>query len=80
MDIIRDHTELKVYQKAFKLFSVIFKLSKSFPEEEKYSITSQIRRSSRSVGNNIAEAFRSRMYPKKFVSKINISEAEAAET
>ena len=47
---------------------------------EKYSLTNQIRRSSRSVGSNIVEAFRSRMYPKSFTSKINISEAEAAET
>lgn len=80
MDVIRDHTELKVYQKAFELSSAIFKLTKSFPQEEKFSITTQIRRSSRSVGSNIAEAFRSRMYPKSFISKINISEAEAAET
>ncbi|MCK5816561.1 MAG: four helix bundle protein [Candidatus Marinimicrobia bacterium] len=79
MEVIRDHRDLKVYQKAFQLSSKIFNLSKSFPKEEKYSLTSQIRRSSRSVGSNIVEAFRSRMYPKSFTSKINISEAEAAE-
>ena len=80
MGVIRDHRDLKVYQKAFQLASKIFDLSKSFPQEEKYSLTNQIRRSSRSVGSNIVEAFRSRMYPKSFTSKINISEAEAAET
>ena len=80
MGVIRDHRNLKVYQKAFQLASKIFDLSKSFPQEEKYLLTNQIRRSSRSVGSNIVEAFRSRMYPKSFTSKINISEAEAAET
>jgi four helix bundle protein len=80
MGAIRDHRDLKVYQKAFQLASKIFDLSKSFPQEEKYLLTNQIRRSSRSVGSNIVEAFRSRMYPKSFTSKINISEAEAAET
>ncbi len=80
LDAIRDHRDLKVYQKAFQFASKIFDLSKSFPKEEKYSLTNQIRRSSRSVGSNIVEAFRSRMYPKSFTSKINISEAEAAET
>ncbi len=80
MGVIRDHRNLKVYQKAFQLASKIFDLSKSFPQEEKYLLTNQIRHSSRSVGSNIVEAFRSRMYPKSFTSKINISEAEATET
>ena len=80
MGVIRDHRDLKVYQKAFQLASKIFDISKSFPQEEKYSLTNQIRCSLRSVESNIVEAFRSRMYPKSFTSKINISEAEAAET
>ena len=54
--------------------------SKTFPKEETYSLTDQIRRSSRSVCSNIAEAFRRRKYPKSFSSKLNESEAEAAET
>ena len=58
----------------------IFELSKSFPKEEKYSLTDQIRRSSRSVSANIAEAWRKRRYPKSFVAKLSDSEAEAAET
>jgi len=60
--------------------SNIFELSKLFPKEKMYSLTDQIRRSSRSVGSNIAEAFRRRIYPKSLVSKLNESEAEAAET
>ena len=58
----------------------IFKLSKLFPREEMYSLTDQIRRSSRSVSGNIAEAFRKRRYPKTFVSKLSDAEGEAAET
>jgi four helix bundle protein len=69
-----------VYQLAFKLAMDIFKLSRSFPEEERYSLTSQIRRSSRSVAANIAEGFRKRQYPNMFVSKLADSDAEAAET
>jgi len=58
----------------------IFEITKSFPMEEIYSMTDQIRRSSRSVGANIAEAHRRRIYPKSLASKLNESEAEAAET
>ncbi len=58
----------------------IFELSKSFPKEEKYSLTDQIRRSSRSVCSNIAEAWRKRRYEAAFVSKLNDAEGEAAET
>ena len=58
----------------------IFKISKNFPKEETYSLTDQIRRSSRSVPANLAEAFRKRRYPKHFVSKLSDCEAEAAET
>lgn len=80
MELIKNHRELKVYQKAFELAMEIFKLTKEFPKEEIYSLTDQIRRSSRSVRSNIAEAFRRRKYPKSFSSKLNESEAEAAET
>jgi four helix bundle protein len=58
----------------------IFEVSKKFPADEKYGLTDQIRRSSRSVSANLAEAFRKRRYPKNFVSKLSDSEAEAAET
>ena len=78
--MLRGFRDLKVYQLAFKLAMDIFHLSKSFPEEERYSLTSQIRRSSRSVAANIAEGFRKRQYPSMFVSKLADSDAEAAET
>jgi four helix bundle protein len=58
----------------------IFHLSKTFPQEEKYSLTDQIRRSSRSVPINIAEAYRKRQYPKSFVSKLSDADGEATET
>lgn len=80
MEIIKSHKELKVYQKAFESAMKIFNQSRSFPKEEVYSLTDQIRRSSRSVCANIAEAFRRRKYPRSFSSKLNESEAEAAET
>jgi four helix bundle protein len=80
MKTFRSHKELDVYQLAFKTSMVIFHFSKSFPKDEIYSLTSQIRRSSRSVSANIAEAFRKRRYEKAFVSKLSDSEAEAAET
>jgi four helix bundle protein len=77
---IRTHRELDVYQLAFKVAVEIYNLSKSFPKEETYSLTDQVRRSSRSVCANLAEAFRKRKYPKHFVSKLSDSEAEAAES
>ena len=80
MEIIRSHKELVVYQMAFKSSMELFLLTKSFPKEEAYSLTSQIRRSSRSVTANLAEAFRKRRYEKAFVSKLSDCEAEAAET
>ncbi|MCD4744857.1 MAG: four helix bundle protein [Bacteroidales bacterium] len=61
---------LKVYQLSYQLAMKIFKISKNFPVEEKYSLTDQIRKSSRSVCANIAEAYRKRRYPKHFTSKI----------
>ena len=80
MKIIKSHKELIVYQLAFKTSMEIFFLSKSFPREEVYSLTSQIRRSTRSVSANLAEAFRKRRYEKAFTAKLSDSEAEAAET
>ena len=80
MEIIKTHWDLKVFQKSFEASMKIFELSKSFPNEEKYSLTDQIRRSSRSVAANLAEAFRKRKYPKYFISKIVDCESEAAET
>jgi four helix bundle protein len=77
---IMNHTDLDVYQRAFDLAMRIFELSKSFPKEETYSLTDQIRRSSRSVCANLAEAWRKRRYEKVFVSKLSDSEGEAAET
>ena len=77
---IRDHRELEVYKLAFKYAMEIFEISKSFPKEEIYSLTDQIRRSSRSVCANISEAFRKRRYPKSFIAKLVDSEGEAAET
>lgn len=77
---IRRHTELKVYQQAFDSAMQVFELSKSFPKEERYSLTDQMRRSSRSVCANLSEAWRKRRYPNSFVSKLNDSESEAAET
>ena len=77
---IATHKDLRVYQAAFLAAMDIYKLSKSFPMEEKFSLTDQVRRSSRSVCANLAAAFRKRRYPKNFVSKLSDCEAEAAET
>lgn len=77
---IRSHRDLEVYTLAFDAAMEIFKLSKDFPKEEMYSLTDQIRRSSRSVSANIAEAFRKRKYPKHFISKLSDAESEGAET
>jgi four helix bundle protein len=74
------HTDLIVYQRAFKAAMEVFQLSKGFPKDEKYSLTDQIRRSSRSVCSNVAEGWRKRRYAASFVSKFNDSEGEAAET
>lgn len=76
----RDHRELEVYKMSYRASMEIFALSKSFPKEERYSLVDQIRRSSRAVSGIIAEAFRKRRYPKSFISKLNESEGEAAET
>lgn len=74
------HTDLEVYQRAFAVAMNVFRLSKSFPAEERYSLTDQIRRSSRSVAANISEGWRKRRYAAAFVSKLNDSEGEAGES
>ncbi|MDT0642370.1 four helix bundle protein [Zunongwangia sp. F363] len=75
-----DFRSLKVYEISFGLAMDIFNLTKEFPKEEKYSLTDQIRRSSRSVCANVAEAYRKRRYPNHFISKLSDSDAENAET
>lgn len=77
---INSYKELKVYQSAFVVAMEIFELTKSFPSEEKYSLVDQIRRSSRSVCTNIAEAWRKRRYKAAFIAKLSDAESEACET
>lgn len=77
---VESHNDLDVYQLAFTAACRIFQLSKSFPREETYSLTDQIRRASRSVRTSISEAWRRRRYVAAFVHKLNEAEAEAAET
>jgi four helix bundle protein len=72
--------DLLAYQKSFSLAMKIFEITKGFPKEEMYSLTDQIRRSSRSVPANIAEAYRKRVYPKHFHSKLTDSDGENSET
>jgi hypothetical protein len=71
-----DFKELIVYKKAFSLAMEVYEVSKKFPNEEKYSLTDQIRRSSRSVCANIAEAYRKRLYIKNFISKLTDSQMQ----
>jgi four helix bundle protein len=80
MERIRSHVELDVYRTTFDAAMDIFRLSKAFPKEETYSLTDQIRRSSRSVCANLAEAWRKRRYEGAFISKLSDAEAEVAET
>ena len=77
---IRTRNDLDVYKKAFDTAMKIFELSKTFPREEKFSLIDQIRRSSRSVCANLAEAWRKRRYEGTFISKLSDAESEAAET
>jgi len=72
--------DLIAYQKSFKLAMEIFEISKKFPKEEKYSLTDQIRRSSRSITANISESYAKRLYPKHFISKLTDSDGENLET
>lgn len=77
---VSDYRELRVYRNAFAASSQIFQLTRSFPLEERFSLTDQIRRASRSGGANIVEAWRKRRYPSAFVSKLSDADGEAAET
>jgi four helix bundle protein len=77
---IQRHTDLDVYRKAFDAAMDIFHVSKEFPKEETYSLTDQIRRSSRSVCANLAEAWRKRRYENAFIAKLTDAESEAAES
>lgn len=72
--------DLTVYKKAYELAMIVFELSKKFPVEERYALTSQIRRSSRSVCRAIGEGYRKRLYPNHFVSKISDADMENSET
>jgi four helix bundle protein len=74
------HTDLEVYNRSFSAAMQVFHLSKKFPREERYALTDQVRRSSRSVAANIAEGWRKRRYSASFINKLNESEGEAAET
>jgi four helix bundle protein len=80
MSKIESFKDLIVYQKAYKLAMEIFEISKSFPKDEKYSLTDQIRRSSRSVTSCIAESWAKRRYEKSFVNKLTDSLGEENET
>jgi len=76
----KSHRDLIAYQKARLLAQAVFEMTKSFPREEMYSLTDQIRRSSRSVGANMAEAWAKRPYEKHFISKLTDSDGEQHET
>lgn len=77
---IQSFIELRVYQLAFELQQDVFRVTRAFPAEERYSLTDQIRRASRSVGANIAEAWQKRRYPAHFLSKPTDADGELAET
>jgi four helix bundle protein len=72
--------ELEVYREAFGLQQEIFTVSKSWPKEEAYSLTDQVRRSSRSIGGNLSEAWAKRRYPAHFLSKLTDADGELSET
>ena len=76
----RGYRDLKVYQMAYRIALDIHQVTKTFPKEEKYSLTDQIRRSSRSVPANLAEAWKKRRYEKAFISKLIDCAGEAGET
>jgi four helix bundle protein len=79
-EAIRSFRDLNVYKLSIELQQEIFVLTKRFPKEELYSLTDQIRRSSRSIGANIAEAWQKRRYPAHFLSKLSDADGEQAET
>lgn len=78
--LVKTHRDLEIYQIAFELAMRVFELSKKLPIEDRYSMTDQMRRSSRSAATNITEGWRKRRYEAAFVSKLSDSETEAAET
>ena len=80
MPSIKTHNDLRVYQLAFESAMMIFEISKRFPKEERYSLTDQIRRSSRSVCANTTEAWRKRRYCGAFIQRLSDADTEAAET
>jgi four helix bundle protein len=80
MSRIQSHAELDVYKMAFESAMRIFEISKRFPKEKTYSLTDQIRRSSRSVCANFAEGWRKRRYESVIINRLSDAEAEAAET
>ena len=80
MSQINSFRDLEVYTMAFALQQQIFQLSKKWPADERFSLTSQIRRSSRSMGSNLAEAWAKRRYPAHFLSKLTDSDGERQET
>jgi four helix bundle protein len=79
-ELVKVYRDLKVYQTAFAAAMEIFEVTKQFPVEERYSLTDQIRRSSRSVCANFGEAWRKRRYEAAFVAKLSDCQAEATET
>lgn len=80
MQVVEGYKALRVYQMSFHLIMEIFEVTKHLPAEERFLLTTQIRRSSRSVCANIVEAYRVRSYPKHFRLKLNISDGEIHET
>ena len=80
MAVLRGFRDLIVYQKSYTLAMKIYEITKWFPKEEKYSLIDQIRRSSRSIPANIAEAWAKRIYPKVFVNKLSDALGEEHET
>jgi four helix bundle protein len=76
----KSYQELAVYKASFRFQQAVFRLSKSFPKEETYSLTDQIRRSSRSIGANLAEGWSKRPYPAHFLSKLTDADGELQET
>ncbi len=79
-EFAKDFTELEVYRRAFSVASVVFALSKSFPREENYALTDQLRRASRSIGAQVAEAWGKRRYPRHFTAKLTDADSEQLET
>jgi len=79
MPMVRSFKELNVWQNSIELAVLVFEHSKSFPSDERFSLTDQVRRASRSIASNISEGWRKRRYVAVFISKLNDSEGEAAE-